>query len=140
MHTELLELLACPTCLTELSLVRRVGSGSEITAGELTCDDCGRAFPIIEGIPVFGAELASLSERQTDIEGEKKYSLDVLNLDDHLAYAAESIAASARVFDKLSKRRAIKNRKRRLTALDLGAGSCGQSWQLARRGYRTVAA
>ncbi len=40
--------LACPVCLGGLSLVDEVGQD----AARLACAECGRGFPIVDGIPV----------------------------------------------------------------------------------------
>ena len=48
--TRLLEQLACPVCFGAL---RFVPSGSQIT-----CIDCLRAYPLIDGIPVLIADRA----------------------------------------------------------------------------------
>ena len=47
-HPELLELLACPAC--------RVGVTQE--GDRLVCGDCGRRYPIDDGIPVMLLEEA----------------------------------------------------------------------------------
>jgi uncharacterized protein YbaR (Trm112 family) len=41
--------LACPACLGGVSLV----------GGSLVCQNCGRAYPIVDGIPVLTAERAT---------------------------------------------------------------------------------
>lgn len=41
--------LACPVCLSDLAL----------DEGVLTCSQCGRTYPIVDGIPVLIAELES---------------------------------------------------------------------------------
>lgn len=40
----LLELVACPACHGGLAV--------DTSAGELTCTGCGRAYPVVDGIPV----------------------------------------------------------------------------------------
>ena len=50
---QLLEILACPLCKTEVTL-----------AGDrLVCAQCGRRYPIRDGIPVMLAEEAELPGR-----------------------------------------------------------------------------
>ena len=41
--------LACPVCLSDLALDER----------GLTCRQCGRTYPVVDGIPVLIAELES---------------------------------------------------------------------------------
>jgi uncharacterized protein YbaR (Trm112 family) len=48
LDSSVLELLACPACLCEL----------RAEAERLSCAGCGRAYPIVDGIPVLIAERA----------------------------------------------------------------------------------
>ena len=41
-HPELLEILACPACKTPVRLEEQ----------KLVCDQCGRRYPIRDGIPI----------------------------------------------------------------------------------------
>ncbi|MFN2492462.1 MAG: methyltransferase domain-containing protein [Pyrinomonadaceae bacterium] len=51
---KLLQLLACPECLTELSCEPKdVSANGEIIEGSLECANCRQTFPITEGIPRF---------------------------------------------------------------------------------------
>jgi hypothetical protein len=43
--------LACPVCLGELTL----------RGDSLSCSGCGRAYPIVDGIPVLIADRAAIS-------------------------------------------------------------------------------
>ena len=52
MRTRLLALLACPECRYERLLLDALGQqDEEIVEGTLTCNSCGRHFPIIGGVP-----------------------------------------------------------------------------------------
>ena len=51
MKPDLLEILRCPLCHGELSLVSRTTQGTEIVEGTLTCRKCKVEYPITEGIP-----------------------------------------------------------------------------------------
>jgi hypothetical protein len=42
LNSSVLSQLACPACL----------GGLNLDAGKLTCAECGRAYPIVDGIPV----------------------------------------------------------------------------------------
>lgn len=56
MQTKLLEVLACPKCLAELSCAAsEVSADGEIIAGSLGCSACAKAYPIEAGIPRFVA-------------------------------------------------------------------------------------
>lgn len=56
---ELLEILACPLCKTEVREVRE-GEG-------LQCVQCGRIYPVREGIPVM-----LIDEAETKEEGKEE--------------------------------------------------------------------
>lgn len=51
---ELLKILACPLCKTEVALKNE----------KIVCTKCGRMYPIKDGIPVMLVEEAELSEEQ----------------------------------------------------------------------------
>ena len=53
MKPELLPLLRCPECHSNLKLHRQSGTGHEIERGNLRCLKCGRIYPIIRSIPRF---------------------------------------------------------------------------------------
>jgi uncharacterized protein YbaR (Trm112 family) len=48
---DLLEILCCPLCRADLTLVTRRADGAEIVDGTLTCSKCGTEYPIEDGIP-----------------------------------------------------------------------------------------
>ena len=68
MKAKLLTYLICPDCQGDLTLHAAEPDGIEIMAGELTCLNCKRTFPIIDGIPRF-ADLDNL-------EAEKQATAD----------------------------------------------------------------
>ena len=51
MRTDMMEVLACPMCKTGLALQVTAQVGNEITAGTLTCRQCGEAYPVDDGVP-----------------------------------------------------------------------------------------
>jgi len=51
MKSDLMEILRCPLCHGELTLVSRKTEKSEIVEGTLTCGKCHVEYPISEGIP-----------------------------------------------------------------------------------------
>ena len=51
MRLQLMEILACPVCKGELTLVSSETDGEEILAGTLTCEPCAETYPIKDGIP-----------------------------------------------------------------------------------------
>jgi uncharacterized protein len=48
---DLLEILRCPVCRGELTLISDEKQGDEILRGRLTCGKCGVDYPIADGIP-----------------------------------------------------------------------------------------
>jgi uncharacterized protein YbaR (Trm112 family)/2-polyprenyl-3-methyl-5-hydroxy-6-metoxy-1,4-benzoquinol methylase len=53
-NEKLLQALACPHCYGDLSCRREsVGAEGDIVSGALTCSECGRSYPITNGIPRF---------------------------------------------------------------------------------------
>jgi uncharacterized protein YbaR (Trm112 family) len=46
-----MEILACPICKSHPLTLHVFEEAAEITEGLLTCDACGRWYPIIEEIP-----------------------------------------------------------------------------------------
>jgi len=56
MKQKLLDYLRCPACSGTIRLqVVNASEAAEIMAGELACDTCPQKFPILRGIPRFGA-------------------------------------------------------------------------------------
>ncbi len=53
MKTELLPILRCPGCSSELELDPADETTDEVESGLLTCSSCARTFPIVRGIPRF---------------------------------------------------------------------------------------
>ena len=51
MKTDLLEILRCPVCRSELTLAPGRKEGDEILDGTLTCNGCHVLYPIADGIP-----------------------------------------------------------------------------------------
>ncbi len=51
MRRDLMNILACPVCKGELTLIVDSEREDEIIEGSLRCDACGESYPITEGIP-----------------------------------------------------------------------------------------
>ena len=51
MRSDLLEILRCPVCRSELALTPGRTEGTEILEGTLTCSGCHATYPISDGIP-----------------------------------------------------------------------------------------
>ena len=51
MKMELMEILVCPMCRSELDLSIMEQEGDEIVEGVLTCTKCGEIYPITNTIP-----------------------------------------------------------------------------------------
>ena len=56
MDDEVTGMLACPACHGDLRLER----------DRLVCGECGRRYPVVDGIPVLIAERAETGEDSTD--------------------------------------------------------------------------
>lgn len=66
MKPSLLPLLACPACRRgPLALRGETGGGGEVETGALTCAGCGACFPILRGVPRFGAAPTEARARAT---------------------------------------------------------------------------
>jgi uncharacterized protein len=50
-NPDLLEILRCPLCRSELALAVAARDGEEIVRGTLTCAHCRVDYPIDDGIP-----------------------------------------------------------------------------------------
>lgn len=53
MHESLLDILCCPTCRGRLQPEIIVKHGSDLVWGRLTCSECGRGVPVLEGFGFF---------------------------------------------------------------------------------------
>ena len=51
MREELVEILACPVCKTELTLTISKKDGEDVLEGALACAKCERSYPVEDGIP-----------------------------------------------------------------------------------------
>jgi uncharacterized protein YbaR (Trm112 family) len=51
MKKDLMEIICCPTCKGDLSLVIEQEDEKEIVKGNLTCKKCSVDYPIEDGIP-----------------------------------------------------------------------------------------
>jgi uncharacterized protein YbaR (Trm112 family) len=51
MRPDLLEILCCPVCKSELTLTTTKTEGREIVSGNLHCGKCPADYPIEDGIP-----------------------------------------------------------------------------------------
>ena len=51
MRLDLMEILVCPMCRSDLDLEISVQNDDEIVEGTLTCKECGEVFPIEDTIP-----------------------------------------------------------------------------------------
>ena len=51
MKRELMEILACPVCKSELELRVEEGEGDDVIKGGLVCHKCDETYPIDDSIP-----------------------------------------------------------------------------------------
>jgi SAM-dependent methyltransferase len=60
MRNELLDHLACPSCGGDFSLHADNVDGDHVISGTLTCDDCGRVYAVVGGVPRLNTEMGGL--------------------------------------------------------------------------------
>ncbi len=51
MRKDLMDILACPMCKSELTLAVDEEDGDEVIRGTLACEKCNENYPIDDGIP-----------------------------------------------------------------------------------------
>lgn len=51
MRTDLMEILCCPVCKGDLTLISEKTDAAEVLEGKLTCAKCRVDYPISDGIP-----------------------------------------------------------------------------------------
>ncbi len=51
MRKDLMDILACPMCKSELELTTEEVEGEEVIRGSLFCAKCNERYPIEDGIP-----------------------------------------------------------------------------------------
>jgi uncharacterized protein YbaR (Trm112 family) len=79
MKPRLLDLLVCPGCKGELTLVTDQTAGPEIMSGKLTCPCCGATYPIVGGIPRFVARDAYAESFGDEWHRFRTVQIDSLN-------------------------------------------------------------
>ena len=66
MRKDLMDILACPMCKSELTLAVDEEEGDEVIKGSLTCAKCDEAYPIEDGIPnLLPPDLRKAAEAQS---------------------------------------------------------------------------
>lgn len=118
------EVLSCPQCGAS---VRNEGS-------YLACLNCATHLAVRDGgCVVVGLSGSNRNQKLEELNGELKWSEEVVPEYDHLAFLSSWIGET----DKLIARLLSGRRNNRI--LDLGAGGCELSWQLASRGAQVCA-
>jgi uncharacterized protein YbaR (Trm112 family) len=122
MHPSLLEILVCPACRGDLSLVE--GSASEkIERGTLSCT-CGKQYPIRAGVPCLLLDDAP----RADFEGQWEARLDGRFEGPGLLYAMEPSSLITWLVDHC-----LQGLKPNTWLIDAGCGSAEKAALLARR-------
>jgi uncharacterized protein YbaR (Trm112 family) len=88
MRTDVLALLACPTCRGDLALDERAREGDHVMAGTLTCGGCGTVFPIRDGIP----RLIPGSVTQASSQTAERFAAEWKTFDHMATYQEEWLA------------------------------------------------
>ena len=66
MRKDLMDILACPMCKSELELKIDEEEGDEVIKGSLNCSKCNEAYPIDDGIPnLLPPDLRKAAEAQS---------------------------------------------------------------------------
>ncbi len=66
MRKDLMDILACPMCKSELELTIDEEEGDEVVKGSLFCKKCNERYPIDDGIPnLLPPDLHKEAEAQT---------------------------------------------------------------------------
>lgn len=66
MRKDLMDILACPMCKSELELTIDEEEGDEVIRGSLLCAKCNERYPIDDGIPnLLPPDLRKATEAQT---------------------------------------------------------------------------
>ena len=66
MRKDLMDILACPMCKSELELKVDEEDGDEVIKGSLTCAKCDEVYPIDDGIPnLLPPDLRKAAEAQS---------------------------------------------------------------------------
>ena len=147
MRRDLLDILRCPLCKSvELELETRAENESEVSEGVVACSDCGRQWPVSDGI--VDMLLAPPDVTKREVEGRVQFVDDTRRTkpmdDEWLLGLPESAffvpTGKNRDFvDNLSKLSALAAFGTQSRVLDIGAGNCWASWRLAARGASVVA-
>jgi uncharacterized protein YbaR (Trm112 family) len=53
LNKELMKILVCPVCKSKLGLDSIEQDGENIIKGHFCCENCGKEFQIIDGLPFF---------------------------------------------------------------------------------------
>jgi len=75
MKDRCLEYLACPECVTKLTLLHVLSrSDQEIETAILSCPECHREYPVLDSIPIISTDPALIMDPLNSIMGEGKHS------------------------------------------------------------------
>jgi SAM-dependent methyltransferase len=90
MKPQLAEVLVCPMCQVRLRLEVVAGQAKEIVAGSLRCLQCGRQYPIRQGIPRFVMSDAYVSTFSFEWKRWRRTQFDTASHQSSLATFRES--------------------------------------------------
>jgi SAM-dependent methyltransferase/uncharacterized protein YbaR (Trm112 family) len=92
-----LDLLVCPACQGSLSLTVHQAQGNDIQDGLLTCQGCGRSYPITAGVPRL---LAKPSDPQTAKSfGFEWQTVDVTDVEEDVVTFFRKTGLDERVYE-----------------------------------------
>ncbi|HVM96168.1 MAG TPA: methyltransferase domain-containing protein, partial [Candidatus Acidoferrales bacterium] len=129
MNRDLVEWLACPTDRSHRLQLHAAAEGDHVEAGELSCQTCSSAYPIVGGIPMF---LTTEYNRLSQLQQHEKEARE-----DEYARGERYISEVARL-PQLDAVGAALGDCRGLRILDAGCGK-GEVTSVARAAARIVA-
>jgi SAM-dependent methyltransferase len=95
-------------------------------------------YPVVEGIPFFGVSANGAELKWQELESEINWIVKENDLQEHLDFAKQSAVVGRRLIERVTNG-SLSEAENKPLALDLGAGGCLQSWQLAQFGFDVVA-
>ena len=128
------EVLRCPSCLSNLRLQVDKLVQNSILSGYFQCLGCGTQYAIRDGMGFFGMRQSERDMRLQEMNAEFEWNFEMHGFQDHQAFGERSFRIAQDVI------RVMKQELPFGRVLDAGAGGGCHSWQLSRHGYEVLAA
>jgi ubiquinone/menaquinone biosynthesis C-methylase UbiE/uncharacterized protein YbaR (Trm112 family) len=132
----ILDILACPSCLEDLTINTNLVEDAEIIDGDLLCSKCQKHYIITKKVPIFGMRADDVQLRTKEIQGENKWTSDTVSIQEHIDFAKQSFKIGEEILKIVKNKSHQKSNPR---VLDLGAGwGIFQSWQFYKNNYNVI--